>query len=186
MLEDFPPAPPPPYSVRRRRYYLTRWAYALIGVLVVVGAADYLAHRFHLITPRAERLSTLQAMPEASLLVPGSHVLYEHGSRPVSLGLGIINEAFTYKVVGTDETPDTVLAFYTANLAQRGWQGPRPAPTAFTATVTKQWQRGHYVLALDLLGSQSGTYPGEDQYTTAYVITIRYTSSTPPTPTPTA
>ena len=37
-LEDFPPAPPLAFSTRRRKYHLRRWAYGLIGVLVVGGA----------------------------------------------------------------------------------------------------------------------------------------------------
>jgi hypothetical protein len=189
VLEDLPLAPPLAYSVRRRKYHLRRCAYGLIAVVVVVGAADYFAHRLNLITPRPERLSTIQAIPEASLLVPGSHLLGEHGSRPTSfLGLGISNEAFSYKVVGTNETPAAVLTFYTANLAPRGWQGPEPGSrlSSFDATVAEVWLRGHYVLDVAILGPQSGTYPGEDQYATAYAVEIRYTSSVPPTPTPTA
>jgi hypothetical protein len=187
VLEDFPPAPPLALSIRRRKYHLRRWAYGLIAVVVVGGAADYLAHRLNIITPRAERLSTIQAMPEASLLVPGSQVLYEHGARPTSFfGLGISSEAFSYKVLGTNETQAAVLTFYTADLARRGWSGPQPAPTAFAAPITKQWQRGHYVLTIDILGPQSGTYPGQDHYATAYVIGVMYTPNLPPTPTPTA
>ena len=187
MLEDFPPAPPLALSIRRRKYHLRRWAYRLIAVVIVGGAADYLAHRMNIITPRAERLSTIQAMPEASLLLPGSQVLYEHGARPTSFfGLGMSSEAFSYKVVGTNQTQAAVLAFYTADLARRGWQGPESSSSAFDATVAEAWERGHYVLDVAILGPQSGTYPGQDQYATAYAVEIQYSSSVPPTPTPTA
>lgn len=185
-LDDFPPPPTLAYSARRRQYHLGRWAFGLIGVVVALGALDYLAHRLNIITPRAQRLTTIQAMPEASLLLPGSRVLIQAGAGPVSLGLGTINEAFTYKVVGTNETAAAILTFYGANLTRRGWYGPRPAPTAFAAPITKQWQRAHYVLTIDILGPQSRTYPGENQYATAYVIGVRYTPNVPPTPTPTA
>ena len=128
----------------------------------------------NIITRRAERLSTIQAMPEASLLVPGSQVLIQAGAGPISLGLGTSSDAFTYKVLGTNQTPAAILTFYSANLARRGWSGPRPTPSAFDATIAKAWQRGHYVLAVDILGPQSRTYPGEDQSATAYVIEVRY------------
>jgi hypothetical protein len=185
MWEPFPPAPLPPVPPRPRRR-LRPWTYSALGLVAFVLAVVYVLHRLSIITPRAQRLSTLQAMPEASLLVPGSHVLYEHGSPPASLGLGTSSEAFSYKVVGTNETQAAILTFYTANFAQRGWNGPQPAPTAFAATVTKRWERGHYVLTIDILGSQSGTYPGEAQYATAYVLGIRYTSTALTSPTPTS
>lgn len=189
MWDVVPPAPPPPYATRRRPLHRRRWVYALIGVVVAAAAVAYLAHRLDIITPRAQRLSTIQAMPEASLLVPGSQVLYEHGARPTSFfGLGTSSEAFSYKVAGTNETRADVLAFYAANLARRGWQGPETGArlSSFDATVAQAWQRGHYVLDVAILGPQSGTYPGENEYATAYAIEIRYTSTAPPSPTPTS
>jgi hypothetical protein len=187
MSGAFPPAPLPPLPPRRKRR-LRPWMCGALGLVAFVVGVVYALHRLN-ITPRAERLSTLQAMPEASLLVPGSHVLDEHGSRPTSfLGLGISNEAFSYKVVGTNETQAAVLAFYTANLAQRGWQGPEPGlrSSSFDAAVAEAWQHGHYVLDVAILGPQSGTYPGETGYATAYAIEIQYTSTAAPSPMPTS
>jgi hypothetical protein len=185
MVEAFPYAPPPPDLTSKTRFHVSPLAYGVLGVFVAIVVAAYFLLQL-LATPHAQRLSTIQAMPEASLLAPGSHVLYQHGSVPSNLfGLGTISDAFTDKVAGTDESPAEVLAFYASNLARLGWQGPQPDSTAFGATVARRWQRQHYVIDVDILGPQSGSYPGQDQYATAYVIELQYTSVVPPTQTPT-
>jgi hypothetical protein len=185
MLDVNPYAPPPPSSTTKSRFRLSPSAYVVLAAAAAVVGAAYLLFR-QIEVPHAQRLSTIQAMAEASLLAPGSHVLYEHGSPPSDLfGLGTISDAFTSKVAGTDETQAAVLDFYTANLAQRGWQGPQPDSVPFDGTVGKRWQRQHYLFDVDFLGPQSGSYPGQDQYATSYVIELQYTSVLPSTPAPT-
>jgi hypothetical protein len=177
MWEPFPPAPPPPQYPRPRRRFRPL-VYGLLGVVALIVVGRYVVHPSNVINPRASRVSTIQALPEATLLMPGSHVLSRSASGPANLlGLGTVSDAAVFTVAGVDASYEQIFMYFKQQLGPRAWQGPVP-----DGIDSPQWTKGHYVFSLVWAGPGDPTFPGEAAYTTTYVVAIRYSSQTAPAP----
>jgi len=87
----------------------------VIAVLLLTGGV--VAWNVHLDRKAAATRATLQSMPEASLVVPGSTPIstaYDAG--------GCFNGAASTQSLNTGSSRAAVLAFYQRELAARGWQ----------------------------------------------------------------
>ncbi len=170
-----PPAQPP-IATQSRRWPLRRWLLVVTGLVVVVAAGAYVVNAVFAV-PKANRPSTIATMPEASLLLPDSHVLNRSSAKPG------YDAAMVTTIVGVDATKADVFAFYRQRLTALGWHGPDSS--AYVST--DEWAKGHYRFQLEFLGRLGDrSYPGETNYTTTYRAAIRYnpTPATAPATSP--
>ena len=87
-------------------------------------------------------LGALRAMPEGSLLPPGSVAVATYAQDEQQTIEGTNYAVFGHNV-GTSETQDDVIAFYARELPPRGWT-PEPHGTgpATTQTAAMNWLKG--------------------------------------------
>jgi hypothetical protein len=161
----------PPQSARRRRRRVGLGALAALGVVVLVAAIVYVVHglwpTIRVSNATKQELPTIQAMPEAALLVPGSHIFARTGSPASVLGGG----AAVFTVAGSNESKQDIFKFLTQQLAERGWQGP----SSHDLNAAVSWARGRYNFTLAFLGDPGDpSYSGQSQYATTYAVGVKY------------
>jgi hypothetical protein len=117
-------------------------------------------------------------MPEATLLVPGSHVMLRNASGPVNLfGLGTTSYATVSTTAGINADNQQIFTYFKQQLRQRGWQGPNP-----NGIDSPHWTKGHYVFSLSWAEPGDATFAGEATYATTNAVSIRYSPQAAPPP----
>lgn len=172
---ELPPRPP----VRRKRV-LVVLACVLVGVAAVAVVGIHLVHialePWHALTAASKtserELPEIQALPEATLLMPGSRVFFRHGSPATILGGG----AGIFTVAGVNDTKAEVFAYFDQQLVQRGWR----LSGVVDLNAPEDWTKGHYVFVLGFTGPGDQTYPDESQYATTYDAAIAYDRTAAP------
>lgn len=173
-----------PQHPRRRRLWL--WVGSAAAVLVLAGTAAYVVHGLwptsFISSARTQKLATIEAMPEAKLLAPGSHVLSQRGYNRTSLGIGVASYESFDTVAGVNASKQAVFGYYKQQLAQRGWHGPG----SNDLNATNRWTRGAYEFSIAFLGTPGDpTFVGESNYSTTYSFGIQYAPNlASPAPTP--
>jgi len=158
----------------RRKRVLMVLASALAGVAAFAVVVIYLVHialgPWHAAVGASkasdQELPTIQALPEATLLVPGSRVFAHNASPATILGGG----AATFTVAGVHDTKAEVFAYFDQQLVQRGWQ----LSGVVDLNAPERWTKGHYAFFLSFAGPGDHIYPDESQYTTTYDAGIAY------------
>jgi hypothetical protein len=172
---ELPPRPP----VRRKRV-LVVLACALVGAAAVAVVVIHLVHialepwhALNAASKTSEReLPTIQALPEATLLAPGSRVFFRNASPATILGGGASINSFA----GVNASDEQIFAYYRQQLGQRGWQGPDP-----NGIDNPRWTKGRYAFFLSFAAPGDQTYPDESHYATAYDVGILYLPAAPST-----
>lgn len=160
-----------PTATQSRRLRARTWFLAVAAVVVVGAVGAYVVNAV-LVVPKADRPATIAKLPEANLLMPGSHVLGRSSAKPGYDGASVTT------INGVNASKADVFAYYRQQLTARGWHGPDSS--AYVST--EEWAKGHYRFQLEFLGRPGdSTYPGEANYTTTFRTAIRYdpTSATP-------
>jgi hypothetical protein len=173
-----------PHRPRRHRLWLGVGIAA--AVIVLAGTAAYVIHGLwptsFIPSARTQKLATIEAMPEAKLLAPDSHVLLQRGYNRTSLGIGVASYESFDTVAGVNASKQVVFDYYKQQLAKRGWQGPGSEDL----NATNRWTRGAYEFSIAFLGRPGDpTYAGESNYSTTYSFGIQYApnlASATPTP----
>ena len=166
---ELPPRPP----VRRKRV-LVVLACVLVGVAALAVVVIHLVHivlgPWHTAIAASktsdQELPTIQALPEATLLAPGSRVFARHASPATVLGGG----ASILTVSGVDDTKAEVFAYFDQQLVQRGWQ----LSGVVDLNAPENWTKGRYAFFLSFAGPGDQIYPDESQYKTTYDAAIAY------------
>jgi len=143
-------------------------ACVLVGVAAVAVVVIQIVHialePWHALTAASksseQELPTIQALPEATLLVPGSQVFLRHASPATILGGG----ASILTVAGVDDTKAEIFAYFDQQLVQRGWQ----LSGVVDLNAPENWTKGRYAFFLSFSGPGDPIYPNESQYTTTY------------------
>jgi hypothetical protein len=169
---ELPPRPP----VRRKRVFVVL-ACVLAGVAALAVVVIQLVHIAleprHALTAASksseQQLPTIQALPEATLLLPSSRVFLRHASPATILGGG----ASILTVAGVDETKAEIFAYFDQQLVQRGWQ----LSGVVDLNAPESWTKGRYAFVLSFAGPGDPIYPNEPQYTTTYHAGIAYERS---------
>ena len=155
-------------------------ACVLVGVAALAVVVIYLVHivlePWHALTGASKsakrELPTIQALPEATLLAPGSQVFLRHGSPATILGGG----AGTRTVAGVNETKAEIFTYFDQQLVRRGWQ----RSGVVDLNAPENWTMGHYAFVLSFAAPGDQTYPDESQYTTTYNAAIAYERAAAP------
>ena len=93
-------------------------------------------------------LRDLRAMPEATLYYPNSKVIREIATPQINSPDGKSGAAYGH-LVGANATPDELLAFYTDQLAAKGWQTSAPG-TGTTELKVATWTNGKAIFRLGI------------------------------------
>lgn len=149
------------------RRHRVRTALIAVAALVIVGGVGAYVINAVLIVPNADRPATISKLPEANLLMPGSHVFDRSSAKPGYDGARVTTAA------GVDASKTQVFDYVRTQLSSRGWQGPESTDL----NAPEHWSKGHYVFSITFLGNLGDrTYPGESQYSTTYEIDVYYAS----------
>jgi len=127
-------------------------------------------------TPTSGAIISGQALaqyPEYHLYYPGS-TLIGQGTKDAETGPSGYSRANAGATLGTDATADEVVAFYTREIAARGWQVSDIDGVGTTSDLAAYgWRKGHVAFRVAILRPHDPRNPTAiDSYRTAYTILL--------------
>ena len=134
-----------------------------------------------LIGCEASGRARLEALPEASLMLPGSEELADGGSERAQ-GIEGVTQATTWVILGTDSSVEDVLAFYETELAEDGWvQYPMARTTS--EIEAHAWRRDEARSRIRLSFKETEEWylriEGSDRFATLYELRLIESPSQP-------
>lgn len=133
-------------------------------IAIVAACADY------------GPIANLQAMPEATLYLPGSTVIREW-TNPRTGGIDGGGPATVGHNLATNATPDDVMSFYVGELGAEGWTAGSPVMGGPVGAQHALWTKGEAVFQLSIYSSDSDAvaakWAKEAGYATGYTVTIQ-------------
>jgi hypothetical protein len=133
---------------RRRVGWLT------LVVVVILGLGLYAVLGRSTTTDSAD---ALRALPEASLVYPGSEVIASGGRNP-STGVDGRVSAAAWQFLGVDADPAAIEAFYANELAAQGWAVDTHTSSGLVATgemVAHAWSKNGVIFRLGIRDPES-------------------------------
>jgi hypothetical protein len=126
----------------------------MAGVVLVIGLGAYALFGRSAAPSSAD---TLRALPESSLIYPGSEVI-SSGGRNAANGIDGRVSAEAWQLLGVDADPAAIEAFYEAELTARGWKLDTHTSSGLLATgelTVAAWSKQGVIFRLGIRDPES-------------------------------
>jgi hypothetical protein len=119
---------------------------------------------------RPSDMELLQAQPVNSLYYPGSVVLRQGGHEPAFMQ----PTAYTWRELGVDATADEVIAFYDAEMKERGWVVGGGGHVIAADAQACGWHTADLILTVAFrdVGNYAKAHPADAGYATIYELRL--------------
>lgn len=119
---------------------------------------------------RPTDMEVLKSHPVNSLFYPGSVVLRQGDHEPAFMQ----PTAYTWRQLGADATVDEVIAFYSADMKERGWAAGGGGHVLSEDDTACGWHTADLILSMVFpdVDRHRKTYPADAGFATIYEVTL--------------